>query len=343
MIIYILEIIVKTIALVLIICTTLAACGGGGGGTSSNSESQSTPLTAQNYPLATTEVMASSATLNSSSDFANSLIGTQVQAPVPFTGFVQSNLPNLIKNWRTDKPLFIGALTSSSADCTSGRLDASYNDIAGNDLPDAGDSITIVAVNCVNSGTKLNGQMSITFTKFAKSATSDDYEASIHASSSQFASETGGVSTTSNGSFDMDIISKDVLDNTGTHPLLGLKIIISSLNYNITSANSTKVYEYRNYVVDTSTYNGRVSQTINGSINIPSLGSNTATVETIASFESATANAAYPTSGIALITFKQGGKIRATANGTSSALVELDLNNDGVFETSNNIPWSDIF
>ena len=189
--------------------------------------------------------------------------------------------------------------------------------------------------------------MSITFNSYTENSF-NGYDASVTAKSAQFMSEINGVTTASNGSFDMTLSSKVVLNSAGfNQSLTDLKINIASMTYNITSAGSTKVYEYKNYVLHNTTQNNQVSQSINGSINIPTLGSNTATIKTLKNFVSPVANTVssslpYPTDGIALVTFKQGGTIRATANGTSSALVELDQDGDGKFETSKQVPWSDI-
>lgn len=340
----------KTLATVISLCATLSACGGGGGGTpdtSSNPDSKSVQLTAQNYDAAATEVIASSATVNGNSNFTNLFIGADVQSPLPFTNFVQTNLTKLIKNWNTSPTQLIGAVTTESIPCTSGTLNVSYNDLLGNDFPDAGDSIKISANNCLLSGSKLHGEMSITFNSYTENSF-NGYDASVTAKSAQFMSEINGVTTASNGSFDMTLSSKVVLNSAGfNQSLTDLKINIASMTYNITSAGSTKVYEYKNYVLHNTTQNNQVSQSINGSINIPTLGSNTATIKTLKNFVSPVANTVssslpYPTDGIALVTFKQGGTIRATANGTSSALVELDQDGDGKFETSKQVPWSDI-
>ncbi len=226
----------------------------------------------------------------------------------------------------------------------------SWDDVNGNKLPDPGDYVTVSANNCVDavSGAKINGQMTITYTKYIKNwANPDAFDASLVVQSDQFRSEINGVTTATQGSFDMDISSTYMLEGNGkTEQSMKLIIRASSLNYSVTTAGTTKVYEYRDYILESTTYKNQVTQSIKGSINIPSLGSNTATIQTIKGFVSpVTSNfssLSYPTDGIALITFKQGGKIRATANGTSNALIELDQENDGNFETSKQVPWSDI-
>lgn len=332
------------------LCAILAACGGGGGGggsPSANTDSKSVALSAQNYDAAATEVMASSATVSASSNITDFFIGADVHAPLPFTHFVQSNLTKLIKNWRTSPTQLIGAVMTESIPCSSGALSISYNDLLGNDVPDAGDYMTLSAKNCLLSGSKLNGEMTITFNRLTETS-SDDYEAFVTAKSERFTSETDGVAIASNGSFDMTLSSEMVLNSDGfTQPKTELKINISSMTYNVTSAGSTKVYEYKNYFLHNTSYNNQVSQSIKGSINIPTLGANTATIQTVKNFVSpATSSVAYrlpyPTDGIALVTFKQGGTIRATANGTSNVWVELDQDGDGKFETSKPVPWSDI-
>jgi hypothetical protein len=266
---------------------------------------------------------------------------------LPFTHFVQSHLTQLIKNWRSSPTVLFGAELTESIPCSSGTLSITYNDLLGNEVPDAGDYLTLSANNCSLYGSKLNGEMTITFNRYTETSFTD-FEAFVTAKSSQFVSETNGVATSSNGSFDMNLSAKMVLNSNGSNQLLtDLKMDIASMTYNITSAGSTKVYEYKNYVLRNTTYNNQVSQSINGSINIPTLGANTATIQTIKNFVSPASSISgsrlpYPTEGMALVTFKEGGTIRATANGTSNAWVELDLNSDGQFETSKSVPWSDI-
>ncbi len=338
----------KTLATLLSLCATLAACGGGGGGApSSNTNSKSVALSAQNYDVAATEVMASSVAVSASSGITESFIGADVQTPLPFTHFVQSHLTQLIKNWRSSPTVLVGAELTESIPCSSGTLSITYNDLLGNEVPDAGDYLTLSANNCSLYGSKLNGEMTITFNRYTETSFTD-FEAFVTAKSSQFVSETNGVATSSNGSFNMNLSAKMVLNSNGSNQLLtDLKMDIASMTYSITSAGSTKVYEYKNYVLRNTTYNNQVSQSINGSINIPTLGANTATIQTIKNFVSPASSISgsrlpYPTEGMTLVTFKEGGTIRATANGTSNAWVELDLNSDGQFETSKSVPWSDI-
>jgi hypothetical protein len=338
----------KTLATILSLCATLAACGGGGGGgPSTDTNSKSVALSAQNYDVAATEVMASSAAVSANGMTTALFTGADVQSPLPFTHFVQSHLTQLIKNWRSSPTQLVGAELTESIPCSSGTLSITYNDLLGNDVPDAGDYLTLSANNCWLDGSKLSGEMTITFNRYTETSLSD-YETFVTAKSSQFVSEINGVATASNGSFDMTLSSKMVLNSAGfNQALTDLKMDIGSMTYNITSAGITKVYEYKNYVLHNTTYNNQVSQSVKGSINIPTLGANTATIQTIKNFVSPASSSAasrlpYPTEGIALVTFNQGGTIRATANGTSNAWVELDLNSDGQFETSKSVPWSDI-
>ncbi|WP_194945278.1 hypothetical protein [Limnohabitans sp. DM1] len=346
----------KKLATVLMICATLTACGGGGGGSQNSNNKTDRPsvaLTTQNYEAAATEAMGSSSTLlGNSSNASNLLPGANVQTAPTITDFVLSKLPDLIKSLGAQRPQLIGAIITDTQPCTSGgSLSMSSDDLNGNDSPDPGDYVTVSANDCIDSlsGAKINGQMTITFTKYSKnSANPDAFDASLIVQSNQFRSEINGVTTATQGSFDMDISSIYVLGQNGmTQQSMTVNVSAASLDYSVTTAGTTKVYEYRDYILKSTTYNKQVTLSITGSINIPSLGSNTATIQTIKNFVSpVTSNVSfslsYPTDGIALITFKQGGKIRATANGTSNALIELDQENDGKFETSKQVPWSDI-
>jgi hypothetical protein len=307
-------------------------------------------LTAQNYGAAATEVMASSATLSANSSAASSLFsGAEFQATPSVTSFVQSKIPGLIKSWRSKQPQLIGAVSTDSRACSAGGfLTETVNDASGNDIPDQGDYSIITLNDCVEGSVKLNGQMTVTFNSYSESAASPDtFDSSVTVKTNQFTTTINGTTTSTNGSFDLSLSSKYVLGQNGAQRLIDLKINVSSLAYNVTTAGTTKVYEYQDYVIETTTYNNQVSQLIKGSINIPTLGTNTATIKTLKVFLSPTTNTAssrlpYPTDGIALVTFKQGGTIRATANGTSSAFVELDQDGDGKFETSKQVLWSDI-
>lgn len=341
----------KTLTTVLSLCATLAACGGGGGSSpSANTDSKSVALSAQNYDAAATEVMASSATLSASSSTASNLLsGADLQATPSITSFVQSKLPDLIKSWRSKQPQLIGAVSTDSEACSAGGfLTETVNDARGNDIPDPGDYSIITLNDCVEGSVRLNGQMTVTFNSYSESAASPDtFDSTVTVKTNQFTTTINGTTTSTTGSFDLSLSSKYVLGQNGSQRLIDLKINVASLDYNVTTAGTTKVYEYRNYVLETTSYNNQVSQSIKGSINIPTLGSNTATIQTIKNFlspvaSSVTSRLPYPTEGIALVTFKQGGTIRATANGTSSALVELDQDSDGKFETSKAVPWSDI-
>lgn len=340
----------KALTSILVLSATLTACGGGGSASVNGNQSQPIALTAQNYDAAASEVMASSATLLGGTNLASDvLVGADVKTTPSVINYIQKKLPDWINNINGQQAQLVAAAVTSTQACSSGgTVSVTVDDSNGSSTLDPGDKITIVANKCAADGETTNGQMTMTFTRVSQnSGFSGANDSAMNVQTNQFGTTVNGVTTVSNGSFDMEIKSQYVSGSNGYLQNVELKISISSLDNTITSGSTTKIYEYRDYVLQSTSYNNQTTQTIKGSINIPTLGSNTATIETIRSFVSTVSSngssyVAYPTEGVALVTFKQGGKVRTTANGTSNALVELDLTGDGQYETSKQVPWNTI-
>ena len=119
-----------------------------------------------------------------------------------------------------------------------------------------------------------------------------------------------------------------------------LAITIPSMVSSAAAGAKTDTYRYTNYNMEMSVRGSSTSLRLNGGMNIPSLGGNVVTIQTVQPFVSTTI---YPTSGNAIATTASGGKMRITATSGARALIELDANSDGVYEASKSVPWNEVF
>ena len=148
-------------------CAALAACGGGGSDSgSSGGGGSGTPvaLSASNYEVAANEAVATSLGVTDLAGQANIVTGASV-----------STQPNWAKiGWQqwlaaraawNGTPTLAGASSSTTISCSGGgNLVVSANDANNNGTFDSGDSLSVTANSCVESGVTVSGSFSASLT-----------------------------------------------------------------------------------------------------------------------------------------------------------------------------------
>lgn len=324
-------------------CAVLVACGGGGGSSSADNSTATigpaVALSGANYEAATKEVLDSVASLQAASDPAI-LTGVQMNSSLTSpSALLQSKLPELSALFKQDTRL-TGAVVQRTVPCDGGGYYTVFvNDTNNNQDLDAGDNGTLSFAGCrlisneiitgkltlaVNSGRTYNGEIVSTI--------------NISVMLEGFTTQIGDVSAVANGTFGM----------TATPVVYGasnIRVVTPLLTNQVTQAGTTKVFQFKNYSVDATGGAYSASFAVNGNVSVPTLGANTAEVKTIERFaftSGMTNTATTVTSGKLEIAFRDGGKVRVTALGETGVKIELDRQNDGIYEESKTISWMDM-
>lgn len=357
----------KKIAISLAVIAFLSGCGGGdscepgagiavgallsgcdGGSSDSNSTvvpdstppdpsvvTDSRPLVAMsvaNYRAAGTEVLHATFDIGSVVVVSNFLSGVQVSPAVSFPQWVQMKYVTLGSSVRQSAYLSGVSVTDTVA-CESGGSMSLSGNVSNEDQATTGDVINASLNNCQEGGATINGLMTIRVLSAAGSFDSYPYTVDVEASTTDFRSMSGTASYQSNGWFTLRL-SKANLNSSDA------SITIPSMVTTVSAGGKTAMHKYVNFKMETSVRGSITSLTMNGGVNVPTLGGNLVTIKTLQPFVSTTG---YPTSGTVTATTALGGTIRMSAAPASRALIEFDAANDGVYETSQSISWNEIF
>lgn len=322
--------------LIMAACLSLAACGGGGG--NANDTSNLTPsvaLSTSNYGTVTAEVVGTVSGISDVSDFVGGVLtGTAVQEKFNITKFLMAHLPAAASRLGQNSQQFTGVTSTETIYCTGGgSIALQVTDVNGNQLPDAGDTVTMNSQNCTESGAVINGTLSVTINSFSGDIDALPFSAGMSVTSSNFRATYSGMTESITGTMKMlmsvnsqSSMTTDVTSNTTTR---------------ITGGGKDETYQMNGYRVRTQFSSNQAQITLDGSINVPSLGANAVTISTTSPFISY--NQSNPAQGQALISAANGGQIRFTANSTANALIEFDAGGDGTYETSKTESWNNLF
>lgn len=325
-------------------CAVLTACGGGGGspGTTNNTSANTeigpaVALSTSNYESAANEVLSSAASFRSNGTPAQNLLtGAQVTPMITPATLLQEKMPEVAKLLKKQAHL-TGVQYTDSIPCDSGQMNVTVNDNNNNDELDAGDSAALNLVNCRYGLLGISGGMDFTVIRGSTYSDMTASDIEISAALREFKTEFDDFVAVGNGSFKMSI------SQTGSYslPALSVSIVSPLMTTKLTQGGTTKVFQYKEYGVNITSDANTSTWSVNGNVSVPTLGANTATVNTTKRFSSPS-NTTYATTGELLITVSNGGRMRVTATGTSKAKVELDLSSDGTYEEQKLIDWIDV-
>lgn len=254
---------------------------------------------------------------------------------VTVPSFIKDKLPAVLQQFSKQKAQFSGATQTDSLVCsTSGRIDLSFTDANGNNQPDRGDSVTLMAVNCNENGTVINGNMSLRFESVSGDVDYLPFAIEMSIVSNGLRMENVGESIVTSGSLVMNM-------NVQSSSQLSLGIYASNFVSTSTVNGIAKTYKQTNFAVNLNQDGSLTTMTFSGAVNVPSLGGNTVNVQTIAPIT--LINGGNPTSGQLMFSTNQGGTIRVLANGSQNVVMALDSNADGTYESSSTIAWNELF
>ena len=312
----------------------LAGCGGGGeSGPSTELDSRpSIAMTTANYEVAGKEVMSGTSNVGTLADFSGFLTGAEINRGVTFPQFVQMKYALVGKTAR-QPAYFSGVTITETEPCTGGGSVTVSGNMNNENNVTQGDSFTLSANNCREDGTTINGVMSMRVLSVSGNVDVYPYAVSLEASTTDFRATSGTTSYQTSGSLTLRVLETNFNNSD-------LSVTIPSMVSSVSAGAKTETVRYVNYKVDTSVRGSTVSMTISGGLNVPSLGGNLVTVQTLQPFVSTTS---YPTSGLATATTAMGGKMRISAASGNRVLIELDSTNDETYEASKFVLWNEVF
>jgi hypothetical protein len=226
------------------------------------------------------------------------------------------------------------AVTSDTSACTvSGTMKTTFDDRDGNQVLSAGDVTTIEFNACRDSATSLFSGRAVVTLATTPSAT----QISASADFQSVTSVEGGLTTGVNGTLLVSEIDSDVDSNTAlTVGNVALTVTLASANYNdvVTLASGMRV------TVDQQSAAGRTSLTFNGTMQAHSVTGGAVTLTTLTPVIKLDADA-YPSSGVLRAKGTTGSLLLTVLNATT-VQVQLDANDDGVYESTTTQAWSSL-
>lgn len=319
--------------------TMLVACGGG-----SDSAPAATPtpaatqatLTSANYVAVAQETLSTSAYLTTATNLAT---GAQVSDSDVLTRFGQDQLPKLSRWFSSAPAQAVGAVQSQTEACAGGgTLTISENDANGNLKPDAGDSVTLTALNCVFEGQSLNGQLALTVNGITGEPGYFPYSLSVSLRFTDLAAKSSTALSVGNGNLVLDLSARAANDQS---------LALSTSSFAVATTYNNASYgkaltNYKTSIVMRPAGIGATSTTaVSGTLSSTAFESKSIDIATPVSFVRA-GTQAYPASGQLIITGAAGGKVRITATSATTLTIDLDADGNGSYELSTSKLWSEM-
>ncbi len=322
----------------------LAACGGGGGGGSGGmvieppASNGPLTITSNNYQNVAVQAVSSGSYLMDAG--AGNVLGADAQTlPQPLQLARGEALRLAARFAQSGGAVVLGATTTVVQSCNQGgSIEVTVNDANSNQNLDAGDSMSLKAQSCRESGVTMDGSM-----EYAVKAATGNY------GSSQFSATLGvklnglrvtspAGSQTGQGEFQMTVavtstnsasVTMSIPSFVTSSTMAGTTVQSTLTGYNLSVSTVPSGFGYRS----TLTFSGKLSST--------ALEAKEITVSTPVALVQESSRA-YPGSGQVLVKGGNGSQVRITAQSDGKALVELDANGDNVFETSTVKNWADL-
>ena len=325
-------------AILFAVSTLLVACGGGGGGDTPAAASPiqagktQVTLSPANYVAVAQESMSSSSYLADAGTLAS---GAEVSNADILVRFGQAQADKLPARLAGTQALATGATTTTTDPCAGGgTLTAVENDINGNGLPDAGDSASLTANNCVFEGSTLNGGLSLAVTAFSGNVNVPPFSAALTLTFANLTARSATASTTGNGTMALSLNA-----TTASNQIFTLNATQFSTTSTYGGATYSRTLENYTVAVDKTATSSKT--TAAGTLSSTAFESKTVTIATPVPFVRVFPQTR-PSSGQATATGANGGVLRVTAISNTQVKIELDADANGTFETSVTKLWSEL-
>jgi hypothetical protein len=324
----------------------LAACGGGGGGggggssTSSGSSTSIAPvsITSANMQDVSAQGYSATTTLNSQVSGSTSSFVTGVTVDTASAGLLGVTMQELYRalNAQNSANQVVGVTISETDSCTGGGSITVNGNVASTSTLSAGDSLTLTASGCKESGYTLNGVLSITF----KSLTgvpgeSSSWSGVFTVGYTNFSVSSGTSSDTASATGNITLSIKQTSFGAATFSISGSSLTVNSTHNGSTSALTLSNLNY-GASLTSGVYTYNTNYALSGTLG--KLGNASFTVKTLTDFKQTAAG--FPTQGVLQITAADKSSVTLTAIDNINVKLDLDKNGDGVTDETVNTTWS---
>jgi hypothetical protein len=327
-----------------VLSSMLVACGGGGGGdapaaAAANNGSSGGGVTstkavinAANYVTVAQESLSST---NFVADAATLATGAEISNSDVLVSFGQAQAVSISSRFGRAPALATGVVQTTIEPCAGGgTLTVSENDLNGNGLPNAGDSVSLTATNCVYQGSTLNGVLNMTVTAFSGNLEVPPFTLAVTLTFNNLSARSAAATSTGNGTIAVTLNARSSSDQTST---------LTATNFATTATYGGTTYNRKleNYTVSV-VLNATTSTTAAaGSLSSSAFGSKLVTIATPVPFVRVLSQPR-PASGQAVVTGENGSALRVTALSSTQVRIELDADGNGSYETSVTKLWSEL-
>jgi hypothetical protein len=312
------------------------ACGGGGDGGGSNPAPAQPPaplatLDNSNYTAAARDSLTAQTAIDLSSSLNPGSTSTTAQ-----TLSVQPGQRRQALGLSTPPRAQVQQTTTQSLACDGGGSYSVSATIAGTELA-AGDTFNMGFNNCIDldDATTTNGKLDIAVLRWVGADDAVIFDRQISATETNLSVKQSTFSVFGNGTYTATLKS-------GANRSITATAYTQNFTSSITETGKTINRVLQNFAITwTLTPTGPVSAFLpeyNGSITLAgeltssALGAQRVTVSTLQPLVAKNGDTQI-SSGQLLLTGANGSKVRITVQATGNALVELDTNGDGVYET----------
>lgn len=322
------------------VAALLSACGGGGGGdagsTTTTAAASGVQITSANATEASVYSYSAMEDVNSQGTIGSGLAaGVSIDA-LP-NGLLQSALNQVYFGTATQAASAVaaGVTMTQSANCAGGGTATVTINAAGTGQVQSGDSLSINANNCYESGELINGHVDFVFSNVTGVVSSSGaWSAGMRMNFSSFTVQTGGTTVKANG--DMTIGYAQSGYGAWAAQLSG-----SSISVDMTKSDASVIKRtLSNYKLSSMLLNGVT--TFSGDFTLagtsPKLGNVAFSVKTNSPFKIAAGNR-NPSTGSATITGAAGSSATVTVLDSANVRIAIDKNGDGVTDETVDTTW----
>lgn len=324
-------------AIVLALSSALVACGGGGGGGAPAASGQvvvnpKATLNATNYVAVAQESLSSSSYLADAGSLATGAETSNTDVLVRF-GEAQAAQ---VSNWFAQAaPLATGATVVTTQACASGgSLTVTKTDLNGNNQADVGDSVSLVASNCVFQGSTLNGGLSLTLNSINGNTSAPPFAAAFTMTFSNLSARSATATSTGNGTLVLALNVKSSTDQS-------FSLTASKFTTAATYGSATYNRSIEGYTVNMGLTASTSTTSATGTLTSSAFDSKFVTIDTPVPFVRQLSQPR-PASGQATVTGANGATVRLTALSSTQVRIELDADANGTYETSVIKLWSEL-
>lgn len=314
----------------------LSACGGGGGDAGTPVTPAALALDSSNYVTAAQLAVSAGAYLVDSSRL---VVAAQTGRSGASTRAAMAQMELLAGRFARAPKLITGAVSSFTEACSGGgTVNISVNDQNGNGNFDAGDSMSLSFLACVEDGSTINGGLDIALSALSGAFGSSSYSATVGMVLKNLSASDATSSETGNGQMSLRVTAAGAYNETVTVevPALSTSGTLGGVAVSSTLSGFALTLSQR---PAGNGYNESIS--ISGTLGGSTLGGKSITVSTATPIVRDW-NALLPRAGLVMVRGAAGSQVRVTVQANGTVLIELDADGNGAYETSVTRTWAQL-